>query len=149
LRYQTLGKPQERPSPVFTLKLTDAFRRRAQAAIPFARDLVASAAPRLRGARAGAFPPLGAIALGGALMIANIAHDRRAIPVVAVPPAAAAAPIQAVALDPPKPAAPAPVAQKATLRIDTTPLAAIPEPAKQKPKHKRHARKAKGLDNQP
>jgi hypothetical protein len=134
---------------VFTLKLTDAFRRRAQAAIPLPRGLVAYAAPRLRGAHAGAFLPLGAIALGGALMIANIAHDRRAIPVVAVPPAATATPIQAVALDPPKPAAPPLAPQKATLRIDTSPLAAIPEPAKQKPKRKRHSRKAKGLDNQP
>jgi hypothetical protein len=138
-----LGKPQERPSPVFTLKLIDAFRRRWQAAIPLSLGLVA------RRAHAGAYLPLGAIALGGALMVANIAHDRRAIPVVAVPPAATPAPIQAVALDPPSPAVRPLAAQKATLRIDTSPLAAIPEPVKPKPKRKRHPRKAKGLDDQP
>jgi hypothetical protein len=98
---------------------------------------------------------LGAIALGGALMVANIAHEHRSVPVVAAHPPTATEPIQAVALDPPKPAPTAdtaqtsPAAEKSTARIDTSPIGAIPDTTKIKPKHKHHFKKIKELDKQP
>ena len=135
---------------MFTFHLAREFKARAQAALPFPRDVIAIAAHPVS---SGAFAALGAIMLGGALMFANIAHERRSLPVAAALPAASA--IQAVSLVPSKPdpiavAVKLPQApQKSTARIDTSPVAAIPEPARIKPKHRRHRKKIKALDNDP
>ncbi len=139
---------------MFSFKLAQEFKKRV--ATPFPRGVVATAASSLLGANAppfGTYISLGAIALGGALMIANHAHERRSIPVAVAAPAPAS--IEAVALDPPKPdpiaavvkTAPAP--EKSTARIDTTPIGAIAEPPKPKPRHRHRPKKIKALDNDP
>jgi hypothetical protein len=151
------GKQAERKaSPVFSFPLAQEFKQRAQSAIPFPRAVVAALVSRRLSLRIppwGALVSLGAVALGAALMIANVAHERRAAAVAVAPPAVVA-PVQAVALASPKldpkpdpiaavaTAAPAPAAEKTTERVDTTPTGAIAEPPKLKAKHKHHAKKA-------
>jgi hypothetical protein len=147
---------------VFSFKLAQEFKQRAQAAIPFPRGAVMAAAPNLPGAhpRLGAYVSLGAIALGGALMIANIAHERRTIAVAVAPPAKikAAPEIKAVALEPPKivAAKPDPIAvamtpapEKMTARIDTMPVAAIRETPQIKPTRRHRRKKFRRLDKHP
>ena len=135
---------------MLSFPLAQQFRARAQAALPSPRAALAALAARGIGLR-GAFVPLGAIAVGAALMTANIVHERRAAAVAAAP--AAAPTIQAVALVPPtvepKPdpiaavataPAVAPTPEKAA--VDTMPTGAIADPVKPKLKHKHHPKKS-------
>jgi type IV secretory pathway VirB10-like protein len=141
---------------VFSFPLAQDFKQRAQAAIPFPRAAIAAFVSRrlsLRVPPLGAFVSLGAVALGAGLMFANVAHERRAAAIaVAVAPPAIVAPVQAVALAPPKlepkpdpiaaVATAAPSPEKTTERVDTMPTGAIGEAPKLKAKHKHHPKKA-------
>ena len=110
--------------------------------------------------RLGAYAALGAIALGAAMLMANIARERNAAPVAAAQaatPAVASAPVVApaakpaatpVAVAPSATPAPAAAPEKSVAKIDTTPLGAIAKPAPAKPRHK-HGKKPKEVDGNP
>ncbi len=132
------------------------FRTRAQGAILSLRRAALMAAPRAHDPRFGAYASLGAIALGGALMMANISRESCAVPLAAAR-LVAPAPIKAVRAAPkPDPIAAAAAlsppllraAEKWTARVDTTPTASIPEKPQVKPKRKRHAKNARELDSE-
>lgn len=151
--------------------LADELRTRAESALPALRRAGAFAAPLARHPHFGAYASLAAIMLGGAMMLANMAREHRAVPAVAariVAPVAAplaakseaakATPVKAAAAKPqPDPiaaiASPSPalanLAEKMTQRIDTTPTASIPQKEPAKPKRAtRHAHKRKHAESE-
>ena len=142
------------------INLPQHLRTGAQGAMLALTRVRAIAAPRANDPRFGAYASLVAIALGAAMMVANMARESCAVPVAAaelVAPRLAKVAHAAPKSDPkPEPKAVAAsssptllrAAEKMTLRIDTTPTASIPEKPPVKPKHKPHVKKAKKLDSE-
>ncbi len=141
----------------------DRMFRRPQNATPFPRGLVsfqATAAAAANHPKLGVFASVGAIALGGMMMIANIKHERVEAP-VALAPVTPAIKAPEIAKAQPAPLAPAPnaasadavpsspaVIAKSTARVDMTPTGAIATEPATKLRHKPHPKKNKtGADN--
>lgn len=157
--------------PLFNFRLAQEFRKRAADMIgPFPRGVVPTSTAVSSGfesSRMGAYSALGAIGLGGVMLVANIAHNRCDVPVAALSaesPVAASQPSKAAAaakvVSAPEPdvnsvaAAPAtpiasPVAatDKSTARVDTSTTGAISTETPAHPKHKPRLKKAKDLDS--
>ncbi|HXT07499.1 MAG TPA: hypothetical protein VN715_11240 [Roseiarcus sp.] len=135
------------------LTLADTLTTRARAALPALRRASALAAPVTRHPQFGAFALLAAVALGGAMMMANMALQHHVAPMAAAR-LVAPLPVRAALSAPPKLdpiaviAAPSPalpkVAEKMTQRIDTTPTASIAKEEPVQPKRRlRHTHKHK------
>jgi len=165
-----LGKSRERLTPVVKFRIAQIFRRRAAGVIqPCLRGADSTAIGGVSGSgntRFGAYAALGAIGLGGAMLMANIARNRCDVPVatsqVAAPAMASGEPRTAdaakaagVAKADPAPVADAPApppavaTEKSTDRVDNSPTGSIAEDAPAKPKHKARVRKHKKLDSNP
>jgi hypothetical protein len=154
---------------VFSFRLSQEFKKRAAGMVPpFPRGVVPSSAsinPALDNGRFGAYAAVGAIALGGVMLMGNIAHNRSAVPVaeataastanatdptngaVAVKLLAAPQP-DAIAVAPAMPVATPVAAEKSAVRVDTSTTGAIASPPLAHPKHKPHRRKTKDVDSQ-
>jgi outer membrane biosynthesis protein TonB len=117
-----------------------------------------SGAAALDNSRMGAYAALGAIALGGAMLWANIAREHSNIPVAATPISAAATSAVAakrapapqseptpVAVAPPAPPAAPP--EKSAPAVDMSTTGAIAPDPPVKHKHRTHPKKTKALDS--
>ncbi len=157
---------------MFSFRLSQEFKKRAAGMIaPFPRGAVPTSAaidPGLDNSRFGAYAAIGAIALGGVMLMANIAHNRSAVPVAEAPAAstanasdptngavaikslAAPQPVATpIAVAPATPvASPVATAEKSAVRIDTSTTGAIASPTLTHPKHKPHRKKTKDVDSQ-
>jgi hypothetical protein len=152
---------------VFSFRIAHQLKRHAAAMIaPSRRGAIPTSAAidaAVDNNRFGAYAALGAIALGGIMLMANIAHNRSAtLPaasvanvsdtsygVIAVKPLAAPQPdATPIAVAPATPVpSPVAVAEKSAVRIDTSTTGAIASPAPAHPKHKAHPKKPKDVDS--
>jgi hypothetical protein len=159
-----LTKPRERLTLVFNFRIAQQFKKRAIAPSP--RGAVATSAamgPAFDNNRFGAYAAIGAIALGGVMLMANIAHNRSATlsaasvanvsdtsyGTIAVKSLAAPQPdATPIAVAPATPV-PSPVAaaEKSPVRVDTSPTGAIASAPVAHPKHKAHPKKTKDVDS--
>jgi hypothetical protein len=157
---------------VFNFRLAQEFKKRAASLVaPFPRGVVSTSAavdPAFDNSRFGAYATAGAIVLGGVMLMANIAHNRSAIPVAALPATstanasetsdgAVAVKLLAAPQSEPTPIAVAPAtpvpspvasAEKSAVRIDTSTTGAIASAPVAHPKHKAHRKKTKAVDSQ-
>jgi hypothetical protein len=145
---------------VFRINVSRAFGRRAEQALDIARRATSSGKAKFAVApnpRLGAVAALGAIALGGAMLVANIAQERREVQLAGARAAAsqkanetrmhALSPVQPTSSAPATtlPALSAPEA-KLTARVDMTPTGAIAKEPPPTLRRKPHARKKKIVD---
>jgi len=157
---------------VFNFRLSQQFKKRAAGMIaPFPRGVVPTSAaidPSFDNSRFGAYAAVGAIVLGGVMLMANIAHNRSAVALAASPTAptanasdpsdgavavkslAAPQPVAApIAVAPATPVAtPVAAAEKSAVRVDTSTTGAIASAPLAHPKHKPHRKKTKDIDSQ-
>jgi hypothetical protein len=156
---------------VFNFRLAQEFKKRAASFVaPFPRGVVQTSAamdPAFENSRFGAYATAGAVVLGGLMLMANIAHNRSAVPVASLPEASVAnvsdtsyGSIAVKSLAAPQsdaipiavaPATPVPspvaAAEKLAVRIDASTTGAIASAPVAHPKHKAHRKKTKDVDS--
>jgi hypothetical protein len=148
-----MGPAAGKAATLLKFRLPQEFKKRVAAALTST-----SGAAAVDNSRMGAYAALGAIALGGAMLWANIAREHRNIPVAAAPISAAATSAVAAKRAPapqsePTPVAVAPVAppaappEKPAPAVDMSTTGAISLDPPVKHKHKLHPKKTKALDS--